>query len=297
MKNLILSLLLALLVQNVFSQIVKTVEGEYTYYAPENVSLVEAKRYALKQARLNAIADKFGTIVERTNLTRVEDRNEHSNIHFVSLGSSDVKGEWIENVDTPSYEVSYVDGMLVVKCKVKGKAREMIYAPVDFSAKVLRNGTDDKFEGDQFKSGDELYLSFQSPTKGFLAVYLVGEDERVQCLLPYKHQQDGIYQVDANRRYVLFSERDAPQDYPDEYVMTAERSVEHNQLYVIFSPNQFVKAVDVTSDRAVNSKNISGFPRELSFEDFHKWLGRCRRHDKEMTLKKVVLTIKAIIKR
>ena len=32
--------------------------------------------------------------------------------------------------------------------------------------------------------------------------------------------------------------------------------------------------------------------RLLSFEDFHKWLAKCRRYDKEMCLKKVLLTVR-----
>lgn len=91
---------------NGFCQKVKTVEGEYTYHVPENVSLAEAKRYALKQAQLNAIANEFGTVVERTNLTRVENSSKASETRFVSLGSSDVKGEWIGFIGKPVYSYS-----------------------------------------------------------------------------------------------------------------------------------------------------------------------------------------------
>ena len=45
----------------VFSQKMKTVEGEYTYHAPENVSLEEARRTALDRAKIQALADEFGT--------------------------------------------------------------------------------------------------------------------------------------------------------------------------------------------------------------------------------------------
>ena len=291
MKKGIFTLLLALLYLPVLAQKVKTVEGEYVYHAPDNVSPAEAKRYALKQAQFNAMANEFGTIVSQTNLTRLEKNGEQSKTNFISLGSSDVKGEWIQDLEKPEYDISYEDGMLVVECKVKGKARELVSAQADFLAKVLRNGTEDRYESEKFKNGDELFMSFQTPVKGYLAIYLVDDDDRVQCLLPYRDCQDGIYRVEANQRYVLFSIKANPQDHADEYVMEAEHDMEYNQLYVIFSPNQFVKAVDTTSNRMVKSKKISGFPRELSFEDFHKWLDRCRRQDKDMTLKKIILTI------
>ena len=292
MKKLFISLLLTSIMMPVFGQKIKSVEGEFVYYAPENVSVVEAKRFALKQAQLKAIAEEFGTIVSQTNLTRIEGNNEQSTTRFSSFGSSDVKGEWIETKGKPEYTVSYEEGMLIVSCKVEGKAREIVSSQMDILAKVLRNGTEDRFESEQFKSGDDLFLSFQSPVNGYLAVYLVDDDEQVQCLLPYRDQKDGIYKVEANRRYVLFSEKDDPRGNVDEYTLEANRSLEHNQVYVIFSPNQFVKAVDKASQKVSDSKQIAGYPRELSFEDFHKWLAKCRRYDKEMCLKKVLLTVR-----
>ena len=292
MRKVIISLLLATIIVPAFAQKVKTVEGEFVYYAPENVSPAEAKRYALKQAQLNAIADEFGTIIAQTNLTRIEGNNEQSSTRFNSFGSSDVKGEWIETIGKPEYNTEYENGLLIVKCKVKGKAREQVSSQAEFQAMVLRNGTEDRFESEQFRSGDELYLSFKTPTNGYLAVYLVDDDEVVQCLLPYSGQQNGIYQVEANKRYVLFSEKESPHEQVDEYVLTANHEVEHNQMYVVFSPNQFFKAVDASSQKEVESKDIAGFPRELSFEGFHKWLAKCRRRDKEMSLRKIMITIK-----
>lgn len=176
--------------------------------------------------------------------------------------------------------------MLVVTVRVKGKAREIVTAAIDFQVRILRNGTDDKFEDDDFRSGDDLYLSFQSPVSGYLAVYLVDADGQAFCLLPYRNQTDGIYQVNANQRYLFFNTREAPQTerpYVDEYVMTCSRSSEHNQIYVIFSPNQFVKAADNVSDDLL--------PRELLYNDFQRWLTKCRKRDKDMNLRMVPITI------
>lgn len=73
-------------------------------------------------------------------------------------------------------------------------------------------------------------------------------------MLPYRDQKDGIYKVEANRRYVLFSEKDDPRGNVDEYTLEANRSLEHNQVYVIFSPNQFVKAVDKASQKVLTPR-------------------------------------------
>ncbi len=276
----ILLLLSVLFTIPVFSQKMKTVEGEYTYHAPENVTLEEAKRIALDRAKIQALADAFGTIVSQTNATHVQNRNGSSDIDFLSVGGSEVKGEWIETVGEPQYDISYEQGMLVVKVSVKGKVREIVSAQIDIKAKVLRNGTEDKFESDEFRDGDDLYLSFVSPVSGYLAVYLVDAEQKAYCLLPYRSQTDGIYKVEANRRYVFFNIKDAPaaeRQFVDEYVMTCSRSSEYNQIYVIFSPQPFAKAADNAAAETL--------PRELSFEAFITWLTKCKTKDRKLLSK------------
>ena len=270
----------------VLAQKTKTVEGEYTYHTPENVTLEQARRTALERAKIQALADEFGTIVSQTELSRVENVNGKSDINFLSFGGTEVKGEWIETIGEPIYNIRYEGDMLVISCSVKGKAREIVSAQIDFTAKVLRNGTEEKFESAEFRNGDDLYLLFQSPQKGYLAVYLVDADGQAFCLLPYRNQTEGIYPIKANQRYLFFNEKLAPREersLVDEYVMTCERSSEHNQIYVIFSPKQFVKAVDGNADE--------GLPRHLSSDDFNKWLVKCRKQDKDMNLKVVSIII------
>lgn len=286
MKHVLLFLFLALSLP-VFSQKIKTVSGEYTYHAPENVTLEEAKRTALDRAKIQALADAFGTIVSQTNAIRVENSGGKSSTDFLSIGGSEVKGEWIETTGEPKYDISYEQGMLVVKVSVEGKAREIVSAQIDIKVHVLRNGTEDKFESSDFRSGDDLYLSFISPVGGYLAVYLIDAEQKAYCLLPYRNQTDGIYRVEANRRYLFFNIKDAsPQErqYVDEYVMTCSQSSEHNQIYVVFSPQSFAKAADNASEELL--------PRELGADDFQKWLTRLKKRD--TNLQNIICTIKIL---
>lgn len=281
-------LLICMFSSVVLAQKTKTVEATYTYHVPATVSKEEAMQIALDRAKLQAIAEEFGTIVQKSNSVIREANNGKTNISITSIGGSEVKGEWIETIGEPkySYSVDNEQGFLIITCTVKGKAREIVTAQIDFKAKVLRNGTEEKFEDDEFRSGDDLYLSFQSPVKGNLAVYLVDADRQAFCLLPYRNQTDGIYPVNANQPYLFFNERMSPQaerSFVDEYTMTCERSSEHNQIYIIFSPNQFAKAVD--------SSINEGLPRQLSYEDFNKWLVKCRKQDKDMNLRMIPITI------
>ncbi len=60
----------------------------------------------------------------------------------------------------------------------------------------------------------------------------------------------------------------------EEYILTSEKIVEYNQLYIIFSPNEFTKGND-------NLTSIV-YPRELNFTDFNRWLTNCRNHDNDL---------------
>ena len=270
------------------AQRVEKVCGEYTYTAPENVTLEEAKATALERAKIEALADKFGTIVSQNNSTIIKNNGESSKVDFFSLGGSDVKGEWIETLQEPTYEINYKDNVLMVKASVCGKAREIVNAGINFTAKILCNGIDQKNESDEFHSGDDLYLWFKSPAKGFLAVYLIDESQNAFCLLPYRSNENGKVDVKANKEYLFFSKKVVPtqeQSSVDEYTMTCDQSMESNKIYVIFSPNQFTKAND--EDNKPNA-----LPRQLSFKDFQEWLVKNRTHDKEMSVKVKNITIK-----
>ena len=285
MRNIIL-ILFCMFYSSLHAQQVKKVEGEYTYRAPEQVSVEQAKRTALERAKLEAMATTFGTNISQQNSTRVSNSNGKSNVDFLSISSSDVKGEWIETIGEPQYIINYEQGMLIVTCKVKGTIREITTASIDIKAKVLRNGTEDRFESSEFRSGDDLYLSFQSPVDGYLAVYLLDEEGNAFCLLPYRNQSDGIYKVRANTPYIFFSEKDAPlqeRSLIDEYVMTCEKAQEVNQIYTIFSPNPFIKSND--------KDNGDALPRETDGESFQKWLAKVRRKDNSVNFSSKQITI------
>lgn len=111
----------------------------------------------------------------------------------------------------------------------------------------------------------------------YLAVYLIDEAKNAYCLLPYQSSKDGKVAIDANTRYVFFNTKTAaPQFQPsdvDEYTMTCEKASETNYIYVISSPNPFIKAIDNAAE---------GLPRELSYDSFQKWLSKNRTQDKDM---------------
>ena len=280
-------LLMLLKLLSISAQKIEKVHGEYTYHVPDNVSLEEGKRTALERAKIQAIADAFGTLVSQNNSTIVKNENGKSSVDFLSIGGSDVKGEWIETIGEPKFDIFYESNMLTIKVSIDGKAREIKTATIDFEAKLLRNGTEEKYESNEFRYGDDLYLYFKSPINGYLAVYLLDENtQQVFCLLPYKSSGEPAYKIIHDKPYVFFSCQKA-EDNPsevDEYTMTCEYSMEQNTIYIVFSPNMFTKAFAEDGN--------AGLPRQLPLKEFQKWLGKCKVKDTNLKETIKLLTIK-----
>lgn len=285
MKKLV-SLLLILWAAAAYGQSIRTVKGVYTFYGDRSHSPEDCRRLALENARIQALANEFGTLVTQDTYSRDEVSGGRESSFFSQLNSMEVKGEWIADDGEPKYE-SHLDsdGNYVVTCTVVGKARAISNETVDFMAAVLRNGGELKYADTRFRSGDDLYLYFKAPVDGYVAVFLVAERNNVYCLLPYMGNTNGQMKVKHNQEYVFF---DAGKSYDgagavDELVMTVEGELERDQLYVVFSPNPFVKSVDHDSG--------DGLPRSLSMEEFRKWLVNCRRRDQKMNVKIMNLEI------
>lgn len=264
-RSLFTSILLSVAVVS-FAQKVQKVTATYTYYAPENVTLEEAKHTALDRAKISAIADAFGTLVTQNNSTVITNQNGESDNRFFSLGGSEVKGEWVETIKEPVYDVRYDGGLLIVSVEVVGRIRELVDAGLDLTVKILRNGVEPKYESTDFRNGDDLYLMFKSPIDGYLLAYMYDEtSNQVVRILPYIQSTQGNVSVRADKEYVFFKKHRNDRHKVDEYTMTASKPVEFNTLYVIFSTKEITKTVDKSDE------DKDGI-RVLGFADFNKWL-------------------------
>ena len=72
------------------AQKIEKVHGEYTYHVPDNISFEAGKRTALERAKIQALADAFGTLVSQSNSTIVKNENGKSSVDFLSIGGSNV---------------------------------------------------------------------------------------------------------------------------------------------------------------------------------------------------------------
>lgn len=280
-------ILFFLIPQTVWSQKIQNINGSYRYVVPENVTIETAKITAIERAKIEALADAFGTVVSQNNSMIIENVNQKSNVLFLSLGSSDVNGEWLSDTKEPTIETILGDGSLVVSAHVVGKARRIVTSSIDIAAKLLRNGIEEKSENETFKNGDNLYLLFESPVNGYLTAYLADNSQQVYCLLPYQSSTKGSIAITGGKKYIFFDERNHTnqEEIVDQYQLTCEESDEYNRIYILFSPNEFSKANDKSSEN-------EALPRSLSFENFQKWLTKCRVRDTKMQVTHKIILIK-----
>lgn len=266
---------------------IHTVRSTYTFYGDPHHSPLQCREAALQGARYEALRQEFGTISTQSVTRQDLNVSGKESTYFDILSETEVKGEWISDIEPPVYEtLSSTDGCIIVRCTVVGKARAISNNPVDFAATALRNGTDMRNASTEFVSGDDLFLHIRTPVDGYATVYLADSDNNVYCLLPYLGTAEGAAQLRRGHDYVLFSSACAEGSLgtPDEFTLTASQPFERNRIYVIFSPDRFDRATD----------NYAGelLPRRLSYADFSKWLLKIRRRDERMGVKIINLDIR-----
>lgn len=265
---------------------VKTVTGESTFYGESSHSLNDCKRFALEQARIAALAKEFGTTISQDVYQRDMISGATESNYFSMLNRTEVNGEWLADEGEPVYDVSQDSNYnYIVTCKVKGKARILTNEAPEFEASVLRNGNEPRFADTHFRENDEMKLYFRAPVNGYLAVYLVDDERTVYSILPYSNESDGMVRTVRDRDYVFFDEAKADKAFgePDELVITLNGDVERNQLYVLFSPNSFSRAVDTSA--------VGTQPRTLPYDTFVKWLTNVRKRDPKMGMKVMYLEL------
>lgn len=272
---------------------VKTVTVEHDYVLNPKETPAEGRFRAIEEAKIKGIIDEFGSTMSQTNYTQISNETDS---RFDSFSQSDANGEWLKTIDEKVTE-HHGDGTTVYHVKLKGQIREIVSNRIDLDWAVMANGTDprrDRVRDERFYVGDYMYIYFMSPVDGYLAVYLsdCGDvDQPTQCLLPYYGSPDGAVRIEANKPYIFFS-----RDHADAAVtgrlsrikFNSHNPVDYNRLYILFSPNEFVKVVDrestaagtVAYDSRGNAINL--MPRQTDFKRFQDWLTKTRLKDPDM---------------
>ncbi len=242
-------------------------EGTYTYNYSTGISLDEARAKALEYAITNALADEFGTTVKSESYLEITNTRDN----FNQISRLIVKGKWVKDIHAPVFsDPIYSNNMFAINVTVSFYAQPLESAPIQFTSKILRNGTEDKFESDTFvgNTQDRIYVSFQSPQSGYVAVFLEGIDKAF-CALPYWGSEEAFH-IKKNERYVFFN------DTYNSYHITCGADPEINFVHILFSPKKFID---------------NSLIREMSRQQFREWLGTLQSYDEKMQVQSTMIKV------
>jgi hypothetical protein len=258
------------------------------------MSYEQACQAALIKAQNDAIAEAFGLSMSESNDIFISNIDGKSSTSFHSTSQGSVRGVWLADETAPKYEKFLQDGRDWVKVTVKGKAREIVSAGIDFEVAPIRYKADKELATDVFKNGDDFFLYFKSPVDGYLTVFLfdIAAGEAF-CLLPYQDSGKGAYPIKVNEEYYFFSTNHAQagEGKVDELVMTCAegKPEEYNQLFIVFSPNPYAKKMATTGQKQLTDELV--IPSSLEYKDFNKWLMKCQQKDEQMEVRRIPIKI------
>lgn len=283
----IISCAFLLLSYNVgYPQATKIVDGDYTFYSSESTTIEEAKRVAIDRAKIQAIADAFGTKISQNATTAIINHKHHSETQFFMIGTSDIKGEWIETIGEPKFSVKYEASLLAINCKIRGKIREIIQPELELEANLLKNGLTSNYESSDFRDGDELFIRFKSSLNGNIMIFLI-QNNVVYRLLPYNRSPHLEYPISAEKNYTFFSKSSCDDtNFIDEYELYAENQIDAACIMILYTPNS-IGAAPITS-------GMYDEPFSMELEHFNKWLVKKRNKDVYSRVIVLPLTIKKI---
>ena len=260
------------------------ITGEATYYDDGRLSRKECEQRALEQARVNALANEFGTNVSQNMVTSDRIVRGKETNDFLATSMTEVRGIWLGDVGAPKYDYTY-DKVhnLIVTCKVKIMARPLSNEMAEFDTAVLRNGTSRDSESTSFKDGDDMRLYFKGSTDGYTMVFLEDESRMVCQILPYPNSSKHEIKVKRNEEYIFFSKEKDSGNFGrvQEFEMRAPDFHEYNKIYVLFSPNPFSSPVMDQSE---------AIPM-VSSNAFTKWILKLRSNDPKLAVKVINVDI------
>lgn len=246
---------------------VVTVEADFTYYQPGNLTNDQARVEAVRLAQARAIADAFGTTVSEITSQQLSLAGAETSERFEQMAMTDVNGEWIETIGSPQIQyLTSTDGQPVMQVHIKGRVRRLNYLRPRFRALILRNGTTERDQSTEFRTGDNLMVSFRSPTDGYVAIFT--KDDSVRCLLPDIDARQGLYPVRGNRDYTFFTAA------AERIVMECAHPNELNAMYILFSSNPIGLPVSHYID--------SGGLPVYTEREFRTWLSALRSRDTDL---------------
>ena len=285
--------LLLLLPAATLAQRTVTAEGSASIIQTDDMTAQEARQRVVEQARFDAVNTAFGSNISHNNVTIATEENGKSNTTVFLMGESDLRGRWIKDLAEPKVSKVMEDNHIIWEARVKGRVREVTRAQVDFEWLLLANGRDERYTATELHHLDDFFVRFRSPVDGYLQVFMADDKGVVNRLLPA--EDEDFCRVKKGKWYCFCED---PEGKGNSWVSVIpdNRRVEHDQLYVVFSPNKIYpprtdKRMDTSDLPAIASKGHLEYIPELSFKAFQKHLGKMLDNDAEAQVEKMLVKI------
>lgn len=285
--------LILIMASNCYAQKVKTTKGEATIKVEANQSRIQARSRALQLAMINGIENVFGTYIEQEAGLTIKDGISS----FSLIGTTKVKGEWIESINEMYSESSQTikeQGEsrieIYITCEVTGKVRE-IQPKAGLEFEIL-NCPQIECRTRTFLNLEQLYVYFKSPVNGYLSIF-VDEGTITRRILPYsnmpKNYQNSA-EIKADQEYLLFSPINNvfKNSSVDEMILFTNHNEEQITIILVFSEKQFIKPI--LSE--VTETDDFTLPKSMSSSKFTKWLAENRAIENSFQDLKINIEIK-----
>lgn len=244
-------------------------EGTYDFYITEDITEREARTIALERAKVNALAEAFGTYISSSSTLTSKETSYGDSESFNAFSSADIAGIWVKTIDE-KVQRNVIGDDIVLRASVKGMARPRDISSVEFEAVIGKVGSDGSFiPSNKFLHRERFDITFKSPLSGWLAVYASDGVNDAARLIPDVH--DNLFEpvhVDANIEYRLFGNAS-----PVMRLDTDEESA-LMRFTVVFLPENKGKPFSLPTDnlRTDDQGYLAGC--NVSNDSYQKWLSR-----------------------
>lgn len=284
---------------------VSEVHGVATIYLTGDMTINMAEKEAIRQAKINALAEKYGTTIAHSTHDYTHSTGTEIHSNFQTIGTTEVRGQWISDVKPPKVLQGFDETTRQIWCKAEvwGRARELKNDQVELDIQLLANGTEDVNATTTFKEGDRLRISLRSAAAGFVAIYLLDKaNQTAQLLIPNPDEKGSNHpeSILAKKKYLFFD------SYEEEILLACSQpTIEYNQVYVLFSPENYSLPLN---------EEIEGLSKSLTWDQvrdltkgkggefylldsvpegkFQDWLAKHRARDEHFQVNSIEISIK-----
>lgn len=277
MRKVLLLLLSVMVSAAAWCQREQKVQVTETMHVPGYMSMDRARAELMQKAMLKGVEQAFGTrIVINSVGSTVTSNNGASKETYASGSSESLAGEWIK---TNNADFTVNGEWLTLH--LSGVVREFPEGRPTPKVRCMRNSKESKLHETNFTDGEKMWLYFYSELPGYVAIYILDENGKANCIVPYS-QDSNCYRVTANTDYVFVDDKDKNNSWWKSIVLQAPGHLVVNHIYVMFSPNMFGSISTNSGFRdAYTGKEL---PRNCSDREFLKWLSGHRAADPQMSV-------------